>query len=158
MNNPIDIQNASKEQTARELNTLLADYAIYNQRLRNYHWNVKGRRFFQLHEEFEKLYTQASSWSDELAERVARLQGRPASTLREFLELSRLEEDPGKGRPDSEMMVRRLVDDIDKLNAFASTTVKSAGEAGDVATATLLEDIVKIQEENAWMLSSWLAE
>lgn len=158
MNEPIDIQNSSRDQTARELNTLLADYAIYNQRLRNYHWNVKGKRFFQLHEEFEKLYAQSSEWSDVIAERVARLHGRPASTLREFLELSRLEEDPSAGRPDSTMMVRRLVDDIDKLNAFAATTVKTAGESGDVATSTLLEDIVKVQEENAWMLSSWLAE
>ena len=150
--------NIQKEKTAFELNMLLADYAIYTQRLRNYHWNVKGKRFFQLHDEFENLYTQSSTWVDDVAERVARLQGRPASTMREFIELSRLEEDPTLGSPDSEMMVRRLVDDINKLNAFTAATLEVAEGARDVATQSLLEDIVEAQEENAWMLSSWLNE
>lgn len=147
-----------QEKTAFELNTLLADYAVYTQRLRNYHWNVKGKRFFQLHEEFEGFYDQSSEWIDGIAERVARLQGRPASTLREYIELSRLEEDPSLGTPDAEMMVRRVVDDINRLNAFTTATLEIAEEAKDVATQSLLEDIVEQQEENAWMLSSWLNE
>ena len=30
------------------LNRLLADYSVYQQKLRNFHWNVSGQDFFEL--------------------------------------------------------------------------------------------------------------
>ena len=45
--------------TVVELNTLLADYHVYYQNLRNFHWNILGDNFFELHEKFEELYTDA---------------------------------------------------------------------------------------------------
>ena len=47
-----------KEKTAKtvsELNILLADYHLYYQKLRNFHWNVIGKNFFDLHEKFEEV-------------------------------------------------------------------------------------------------------
>ena len=38
--------------TADQLNTLLADYQVHYQKLRNYHWNVRGPMFFELHLKF----------------------------------------------------------------------------------------------------------
>ena len=32
--------------TINELNKLLADYQIYYQNLRGFHWNIKGQQFF----------------------------------------------------------------------------------------------------------------
>ena len=40
---------------AGELNVLLANYHIYYQKLRNYHWNVEGENFFDLHDKFEEI-------------------------------------------------------------------------------------------------------
>lgn len=53
-----------------ELNTLLAEYHIYYQKLRNYHWNILGKNFFDLHDKFEELYGQARIRIDEIAERI----------------------------------------------------------------------------------------
>ena len=69
------------------LNALLADYQVHYQRMRNYHWNVRGPQFFQLHAKFEELYTGAALKVDELAERVLTLGARPYSTLAEALEV-----------------------------------------------------------------------
>ena len=38
------------------LNQLLADYSVFYQKLRIYHWTVKGPMFFQLHTKFEEMY------------------------------------------------------------------------------------------------------
>ena len=46
----------TKTEIANELNSLLANYQIYYQNLRGFHWNIQGRNFFELHEKFEELY------------------------------------------------------------------------------------------------------
>ena len=56
-----------------ELNTLLAEYHVYYQKLRNFHWNILGRNFFDLHEKFEELYEDARTKIDEIAERILTL-------------------------------------------------------------------------------------
>ena len=38
------------------LNQHLADYQIFYQSLRGFHWNIKGNGFFVLHDEFEDIY------------------------------------------------------------------------------------------------------
>ena len=55
------------------LNQLLADHAVYYQKLRNYHWNVKGPAFFQLHQKFEEMYLVAQEHVDSIAERILAL-------------------------------------------------------------------------------------
>ena len=139
-----------------DLNRLLADYRIYDQKLRNYHWTVRGKRFFELHEEFEKLYNQTTLWYDDIAERISRLGGVPLLTLKDYVEQARLEEDPKPGHSDE--MVRTLIEDIVTLNTYSAEVVETAGEHTDIATANMLEDMIEQQEENAWMLSAWLNE
>ncbi len=56
-----------------ELNTLLADYHIYYQKLRNFHWNVVGKHFFDLHQKFEEMYDDDKIKVDEIAERILTL-------------------------------------------------------------------------------------
>ena len=61
------------ERIAESLNLLLANYSVYYQKLRNYHWNVQGSDFFDLHEQFEMLYTEALNSIDSIAERIRAL-------------------------------------------------------------------------------------
>ena len=69
------------EKTVEQLNRLLANYQIYYQNLRNYHWNISGEHFFDLHATFEDLYNEAKINIDEIAERVLTLRMKPMSTL-----------------------------------------------------------------------------
>ena len=140
----------------KELDQLLCDYAVYYQKLRNYHWNVRGKRFFQLHEEFEQLYGQAETWVDDIAERIAQLEERPTATVAGFAGKTRLEERNAPMMADE--MVRDLIDDIQSLDEFAKGVIGEADGNQDYATTNMLEDICEQQAENAWMLRSWLQE
>ena len=91
MNN-MNFRNMHTEELIDELNILLSNYHIYYQRLRNFHWNIQGENFFELHEHFEKLYKDAQSKIDTLAERIQTLDHFPLSLLREYLETAELEE------------------------------------------------------------------
>jgi len=134
---------------------LLADHQVLYQKLRSFHWNVKGPLFFALHAKFEELYGAAAEAVDDLAERLAARGVRPPSTLREQLELAGLGEDNGRSTPES--MVRAVADDYLALGPLLRELARGAHALDDVATANLLDGLADAQEKERWMLRSFLA-
>src|SRR5687768_11555166 len=76
---------------AAELNILLSNFQVYYQNLRGIHWNIRGKRFFDLHVKFEELYNDAQLKIDMIAERVLTLGGIPLHTLEDYVSNNRLE-------------------------------------------------------------------
>ncbi|MDF1799368.1 MAG: DNA starvation/stationary phase protection protein [Planctomycetota bacterium] len=138
----------------KNLALLLADYQVLYQKLRNYHWNVKGPLFFSLHAKFEELYLITAERVDGLAERLAARGQRPPSTLAEHLQLARLAEDPEV--PSAEGMVGRLVADLDVLVDHLREAVKVADQDGDSAAVNLLDGFADAEEQVSWMLRAFL--
>ena len=136
------------------LNALLADFTVSYQRLRHYHWTVKGPMFFQLHERFEEMYNSTALWIDELAERIVGLGGSPVGTMAELLQIASLSEDASS--KDAAGMVQKLVEDQRILVAQLRELNGAADEAGDALTANMLEEIADQAEKGAWMLEAYL--
>ena len=45
--NAIGLDNQKSKKLAENLNDLLANYSIFYQNTRGYHWNIKGEKFFE---------------------------------------------------------------------------------------------------------------
>src|SRR5207245_10941097 len=91
----IAIPEGARQTVIAILNTLLADEYLLYTKTRNYHWNVTGLQFNDLHKFFEAQYEALDDIVDEVAERVRALGGRAAGTLEEFRKSARLGEEPG---------------------------------------------------------------
>ena len=111
----LQLDETKKKATAKELNILLADYHLYYQKLRNFHWNIVGREFFVLHEKFETLYNDAKIKVDEIAERILTLRFTPISNYSDYLKASSLEEAPTDLK--DKAMVTALLKDHGKILA-----------------------------------------
>lgn len=136
-----------------ELNTLLANYHIYYQKLRNFHWNILGENFFDLHNKFEELYTDARTKIDEVAERILTLRHHPMSKLSDYLEISKVKEvSPLKSDKD---MVLEILKDHKILLSQMSEVVKKADEASDEGTIDLIGAYIRELEKVSWMLNAW---
>ncbi len=70
---------------SNDLNELLANFQRYYQNLRGIHWNIRGKRFFDLHVKFEELYNDANIKVDEIAERILTLGGVPLHTYEDYI-------------------------------------------------------------------------
>lgn len=138
------------------LNVLLADQHVLYTKTRNYHWNVVGPRFNDLHKFFEEQYTDLAEMIDETAEVARQFGGIAAGTMQEFIESSRLKEQPGR-LPDEngmlsdllsdhETLIRSLREDVDKV-----TDELKATDAADFLTGTMEK-----HNKMAWMLRSML--
>jgi starvation-inducible DNA-binding protein len=144
-----------RQQVTASLNVLLANYQVHYQKLRNYHWNVKGSDFFDLHVELEAQYREAQENIDLIAERVRVFRERPFSTYAEYLENSGIDED--KTIPSSDGMVKNLLRDYVALLDRACETVELATELYDVGTETMVKGFIKQIEKHHWMLSAFSA-
>ncbi len=144
------------EKVTKELNQLLADYMVYYQRLRNYHWNVKGTKFFDLHNKFEELYTEAATSVDDIAERILALNTRPVATLKDMVGITQLKEDDSITKPNE--MVQGTIEAIGQVNKQIRKVQDLAGEESDRTTESILDDIADANEKNAWMLRAYLDE
>ena len=88
----IGINEQDRVQIAQGLKHLLADsYTLYLQ-THNFHWNVTGPHFSELHLMFEGHYTELANAVDEIAERIRTLDVPAPGTYSEFSKLSRIKE------------------------------------------------------------------
>ena len=139
------------------LSTVLADEYILYTKTRNYHWNVEGPQFNDLHKFFEAQYEALDEFIDDVAERARSLGGRALGTLAEFSQRTRLKEEPKK-TPDAKQMLANLLADhesvIRELRADLQTALDKYGDAG---TSDFLTGLMEKHEKMAWMLRSYLA-
>ncbi|WP_373056128.1 Dps family protein [Zunongwangia sp. H14] len=149
----LGLDSNKTEKTVEELNILLADYHLYYQKLRNFHWNVIGKNFFDLHEKFEELYDDAKLKVDEIAERILTLRHQPTSNLSEYLELSNIKE--SKSELSDLEMIEQLLEDHGVLLTQMRKTVKVAENGGDEGTIDLIGAYIRELEKTSWMLDAW---
>lgn len=135
------------------LNRLVADAAVFRYKIQNFHWNVRGRQFFELHEQFEKIYTAWTGYLDELAERIRAKEATPLPTLARCLEHTRIAEE--EGSPDDKRMVEHTVADLLAIHKEVREVIDDAESAGDRTTVNLLDDIGDDIEKTVWMLRAW---
>ena len=146
--------NKDTAELTKEINLLIATYHVHYQKLRNFHWNVFGNDFFELHEKFEELYNFSKENIDDLAERVCVFGERPMARLDEYLKFSKISE-PGEGL-NPRQMVDEILTDFEILLTQMITVLDLANDCGDVSTINLLNNIVNKTEKYYWMFNVWM--
>jgi starvation-inducible DNA-binding protein len=148
----IGINEKDREEIAEGLKRLLADsYTLYLQ-THNFHWNVTGPRFRELHLMFEEHYTELATAVDNIAERIRTLGVAAPGTYKAFAELSSIRE--VEGVPDAQEMVAVLAKGHEQVVETSRAVLKTAQKADDESTAAVVSDRMQVHEKTAWMLRS----
>ncbi|MFY0675021.1 MAG: DNA starvation/stationary phase protection protein [Bacteroidia bacterium] len=154
-NNIIGVDEVQVIELSEKLNDLLANYQVYYQNLRGFHWNIKGRDFFELHTKFEELYNEAATIIDEIAERVLTLDHIPLHSFSNYVNVSDIPEATNVTKGSE--CVHIIHDNIQTLIKKEKAILKLAEEADDDGTADLMTQYISAQEKLNWMLRSYLA-
>jgi len=137
------------------LNIYLSDLHVMYTKLHNYHWNVEGRGFFQLHAKLEELYDGVAEELDEVAERILQLGERPFATMKDYLANSRIKEVESKGISPDEVL-SALQKDYEYVIESLKNGIDIAGEADDPVTEDMLTGMLASYEKNLWMIKAYL--
>ncbi len=139
---------------ATDLNRLLASYNVYYQNLRSFHWNIRGKSFFDLHNLFEQYYKDATVEIDDIAERILTIGHIPDGNLETYLSKSEVTE--SKNRVNDDEMAHLTLNDQKTLTKLMRQVIKTAALADDEGTIDVVAAMLSQMEKKAWILHSWL--
>jgi starvation-inducible DNA-binding protein len=139
---------------AEELNVLLANYQLFYINARGFHWNITGKKFFELHLKFEELYNDAILKIDEIAERVLTLGKTPLHSFSDYMALSSIKE--AKNISDGDKAIEQVLNGFSELIRIERKVLDMSADANDEGTNALMSDYIREQEKSVWMYSAYL--
>ena len=152
----IGLTQKERDGVIRILNVLLSDEFLLYTKTRKYHWNVVGMHFMELHKLFESQYEALDENVDDIAERVRSIGGTALGTMKEFLDSTRLKENPGR-IPEAEAMIAVLLQDHERIIQSLRADLETVqNKYHDVGTTDFLTGLLEKHEKTAWMLRSYL--
>lgn len=144
------------EEIVLSLNILLSNFQVYYQNLRGIHWNIRGKRFFDLHVKFEELYNDAQLKVDLVAERVLTIGGTPLHTFEDYIKNNKLT--IGKNISNDEKAVQLIVNSLSALLKIERDILDQSASINDEGTNAMMSDFISEQEKTIWMMNAWLEE
>ena len=135
------------------LSKLLADNYTLTLKTQNYHWNVTGQGFHDLHLLFETQYNELAAANDELAERIRKLGAKAPASFAAFSKLATIKEETGN--PDQKKMLQTLAKDNQTAAETCEKLIKIAQAEEDEGTADLAIRRIQDHQKYHWMLSAY---
>ncbi len=149
-----EISEENRKRLSDALEKVLADtYALFL-KTQNYHWNVVGPEFNDLHDMFQKQYEGLFEQIDEVAERIRQLGFKAEGTFDRFKNVTSIKD----GDKDKKAM--EMVEDLKESHEEMLPTLREVGsiasEAKDYGTMDFVGDMLQDHEKTLWMLRSLL--
>jgi len=152
--NAIGLETKKAGELAEKLNALLANYSIFYQNTRGYHWNIKGEKFFELHMKFEELYNDLFIKIDEVAERILTLGYTPKHNYSDYKKNSKVIE--SNEVSNGIKAVKEIIESFKVIIMIQRDLLNLSADAGDEGTNALMSDYIRAQEKLVWMYSAFV--
>lgn len=144
------------KETKKMLNQLTADLSQMSAIIHQTHWYMRGRGFLSLHPLMDKYRESIEIQLDKVAERLITLDGSPYSTLQEFADNTKLQEQPGEWDVSMEDRLANLVDKYRYLADTFEKGIEIARKEGDAVTEDMFIEFKKKTEKRIWMIQAEL--
>ena len=142
------------EELQKALKVAFASEFTYYLKAHNFHWNVEGMFFKQLHDLFGGIYEEVHEDIDEFAENIRKTGSYTPGSLEKFSMLSRVDDE--NGVPDAKGMVSELLQDSEKMIQIFKATFKYAERLNEQGLCDFIAKRMDAHQKHAWMLRSTL--
>jgi starvation-inducible DNA-binding protein len=151
LSTPSDISAEGTRDIGGALNRLLADVFALYLKTKNFHWHISGRHFRDYHLLLDEQSDQIFATTDQLAERVRKIGGTTLKSIGQVAKLQTIKDNNEDYVPPREML-RELMQDNKHVAAAMRKAHDVCDEAGDVASASILENFIDETERRTWFL------
>lgn len=139
-----------------ELNKLLADEFILQTKTRNYHWNIEGVNFHEMHRFYEQQINELDEVIDEIAERIRAIGFYAEARLEDYLKLTSLIEQPYTSSQNDQLKYllgshETIINNLRRLIPFFADKNK------DLGSSDFVTQLLEKHEKMAWMLRAHLS-
>ena len=133
---------------------VLADSYKFTLLAQNYHWNVEGPFFSQLHELFGNIYEEVQNSIDRTAEHLRAMKSYTPASFKRFSELSSMPDEVGQ--IDAKEMLQRLLDANDIMLTSIIVCFEAANAENNQGLANFMAERQEAHKKHGWMLRSTL--
>ena len=152
--NKIGLDTKKADEIAGRLNILLANYQLLYTNTRGFHWNVKGKDFFELHLKFEEIYNDLQVKIDEVAERILTLGNAPKNSFSDYLKIASIKEVSSEANGAAGLQY--ILDGFGVILKIERELLLLSGEINDEGTNALMSGYITEHEKSVWMFNSYL--
>lgn len=153
----LDLAQHIRKEAIQLLQARLSDCLDLEAQLKQAHWNVKGRDFFQLHELFDKIHGEIEELSDTLAERITALGGVADGKVQTTAARSSLYEYPLEAKGGAAHL-KAVAAALAGFGKQARGDIDKAAAIGDADTADVFTEISRTADKQLWFVEAHLAE
>lgn len=141
--------------TIEALNVYLADLNVYYRKVQNYHWNIVGKGFFEIHAKLEEIYDDINEKIDVIAERILSIGGRPYGSMKKYLEVTHIVE-ANDVEIKSDELLKEVIKDTEHLLEEAKKIKVVSDDENDYGTSAEIDGHILDYEKLLWMLKSYI--
>ncbi len=138
-----------------DLNLFLANLNVFYRKLQNYHWNIKGEDFFNVHVKLEELYNDVNKQIDEVAEHILIIDGEPLGSMHDYLEITQIKEAQNE-KKFSRDIFEKILKDYCILSENVTKIKEDADNEKKYATSALMDEYLLDFEKKVWMIRQML--
>lgn len=152
----IGVPEKHLQSVAEKLQVLLADENVLYTKTRNYHWNVVGDNFSEMHLFYERQYGELAEIVDEVAERIRMIGHYSTGRMVDFLKLTHLLEQEYTSKQSEQ--IKNLLEDHETIIRFLRELITEfADQQKDLGTSDFVTGLLRTHEKMAWMLRAYLS-
>lgn len=140
----------------QSLNEFLSDLNVFYRKLQNYHWNVEGMDFFQVHAKLEEYYNEVNESIDEIGEHILILGGQPLGRVEDYLNTTCIVEAENK-KIKSEAIYHNLINDYSTLLKKVIQIKEESDKENKYETSSLMDEYILNYGKIIWMLKQTMA-
>ncbi len=140
-----------------DLNLFLSNLNVFYRKVQNYHWNIKGEDFFNVHEKLEEYYNEINEQIDEIAEHILIIDGQPLGRMSDYLEITQIKEAQNE-KICSKKIFESILKDYNILSENVTKIKEDADNEKKYATSALMDEYLQDYGKKIWMIRQRLME
>ena len=148
---PTTLSEKTVHDISKALIPLLSDVFALYLKTKNFHWHMSGSHFRDYHLMLDDQGDQLFSMTDAIAERARKLGGTTVRSIGQISRFQRIVDNDAEYVKPLDMLAE-LCNDNAILTQNMREVHSLCDEAGDVATASLLENWIDESEKRTWFL------
>ena len=137
-----------------QLKIAFASQYAFAIKAQNFHWNVEGPDFYQLHQLFDTIYTEVYGAVDAFAENIRKIKAYTPASLYRFSALAAIDDE--LEILDPQAMVAELLRDAEKMQEIMKVLFVEAENLGHHGLSNFLADRQDAFAKHAWFLRATL--
>jgi len=151
----LDLSDHVRKGAVALLQARLSDAIDLEAQMKQAHWNVKGRDFFQLHELFDKIHGEVEEFVDLIAERITTLGGIADGRVQTTAKKSSLYE-YSLETSGGEAHLKAVAAVLAQFGKALRADIDLAAELGDADTADIFTQISRETDKQLWFVEAHL--